>query len=130
NPSPRQRFVVLLTDGLPEPNCGSDVPATVAAIENLRTSLGVDTFVLGIVGPSPSDTDAEAIARISALRDGLNQMAIAGGRARPSTAPYRYYEGNDGPALERALRAILAAATDCSVDLSSTPSRPHAVQVR
>jgi hypothetical protein len=130
NPSTRQRFVVLLTDGLPEPNCGSDVPATVAAITNLRTTLGVDTFVLGIVGPNPGDTEAQALARMTALRAGLNELAVAGGRARPLTAPYRYYEGNDGPALELALRAILAAATDCSVDLSSTPSRPHAVQVR
>lgn len=124
NPSSNPQFVVLLTDGLPEPNCGSDVPSTVAAIANLRSSLGVDTFVLGIVGPDSSgDTSG-----IAALQAGLNQMADAGGRARSGST--RYYDAGGGTALATALRSILAAATDCSVDLSTTPSRPHAVQVR
>lgn len=127
NPSPNKRFVVLMTDGLPEPNCGATVPATVAEIENLRTTLGVETFVVGIVGPSPGDPNP--MMRINELRDALNQMAIAGGRARPPAEPYRYYEGNDAIELERALRQLLAAATDCSVELSTTPARPHAVDV-
>jgi hypothetical protein len=122
--SSRQRFVVLLTDGLPEPNCGATVPATVTAIQELRTLHGVDTFVVGIVGPDSTGSTAG----IPALRDGLNQMADAGGR--PRTGTLRYYEAVDGPALTRSLRAVLAAATDCHVELSSTPSRPARVEVR
>ncbi|MCA9604144.1 MAG: hypothetical protein KC619_01030, partial [Myxococcales bacterium] len=122
--SSRPRFVVLLTDGLPEPNCGATVGATVSAISSLRTDLGVDTFVVGIVGPDRSgDTSG-----IPALRDALNQMADAGGRARGGVL--RYYEAVDGPAIDRALRSVLAAATDCHVELSSAPARPGAIEVR
>jgi len=124
NPSPVQRFVVLATDGLPEPNCGATVPATVAAIDTIRTTLGVETFVLGFVGPDRSgDTSG-----IPALQAGLNQMAVAGGR--PRAGALRYYEAVDGPAFERALRAILASATDCAFELSSAPPRPDRVTVR
>ncbi len=121
NPSSRERFVILATDGLPEPNCGSTVSATVAAISALRAD-GVDTFVLGIVGPSSSgDTSG-----IPALQAGLNDMADAGGRAR--TGAIRYYEANDGPALTSALESILASATNCEFTLSAPPPGP--VQVR
>ncbi|MBX7196090.1 MAG: hypothetical protein K1X94_28805 [Sandaracinaceae bacterium] len=124
HPTSVPRFVVLATDGLPEPNCGATVPATVAAIDTLRTSLGVDTFVLGFVGPDRSgDTSG-----IPALQAGLNEMAVAGGR--PRTGTLRYYEAVDGAAFERALRSILAAATDCSFDLGRTPERPDRVVVR
>jgi hypothetical protein len=124
HPTTSPRFVVLATDGLPEPNCGSTVPATVAAISSLRTSLGVDTFVLGFVGPDRNgDTSG-----IPALQAALNQMADAGGRARTGTL--HYYEAVDGAAFERSLRAILASATDCGFDLSSAPARPSAVVVR
>jgi len=123
-PTSRPRFVILATDGLPEPNCGATVPATVTAIERLRTELGVETFVLGIVGPDRYGDPSG----IPALRDALNQMAVAGGRARPGAI--RYYEGVDGPALDRSLRAILASATDCHFELSAPPARPSAVQVR
>ena len=123
-PSTREQFVVLMTDGLPEPNCGATVPATVTAIANLRSSLGIDTFVLGIVGPdNMGDTSG-----IPALRDALNMFADAGGRARPGST--RYYEALDGPALTRDLRAIIAAATDCYFELSTAPGRPGSVTVR
>ena len=122
--SSRERFVILATDGLPEPNCGSTLPATVTAIANLRSSLGIDTYVIGIVGPDRSgDTSG-----IPALRDGLNQMADAGGRARPGAT--RYYEAVDGAALSTALRTVIANATDCRFTLSSAPARPSRVQVR
>jgi hypothetical protein len=122
--SPRERFVILATDGLPEPACGSTVDATVAAITDLRTSLGIDTFVLGIVGP---DADGDT-SGIPALQDGLNRMADAGGRARPGSI--RYYEAVDGAALTAALEAIVAAATDCSFTLPSAPPRPGSIEVR
>jgi hypothetical protein len=124
HPTALTRFVVLATDGLPEPNCGATVPATVSAIASLRTALGVDTFVLGFVGPDRSgDTSG-----IPALQAALNQMADAGGRARSGTL--HYYEAVDGAAFERSLRAILASATDCGFDLASAPARPSAVVVR
>ena len=123
NPTTNTRFVVLATDGLPEPNCGSTVPATVAAISDLRTSYGVDTFVLGIVGPDQNgDTSG-----IPALRDALNMMADAGGRARAGTI--RYYEAVDGVALTNALESIIASATDCHFELTATPPRPSAIEV-
>ena len=112
----RPRFVVLATDGLPEPNCGATVPATVSAISQLRTA-GVDTFVLGIVGPD-SDGDTSGIP---ALQHGLNMMADAGGRARAGAI--RYYEAVDGPALTTALERIVAAAADCQFNLAGDPPR-------
>ncbi len=124
HPTSMPRFVVLATDGLPEPNCGATVPATVAAITSLRTMLGVDTFVLGFVGPDRTgDTSG-----IPALQAALNQMADAGGRARSGSL--HYYEAVDGPAFERSLRAILASATDCGFDLASAPPRPGHEVVR
>lgn len=124
HPTTMTRFIVLATDGLPEPNCGATVPATVSAISSIRTALGVDTFVLGFVGPDRNgDTSG-----IPALQAGLNQMADAGGRAR--TGSLHYYEAVDGAAFERSLRAILASATDCGFDLTSAPARPTRVVVR
>ena len=121
--SSRERFVILLTDGLPEPACGSTLDATVAAISSLRSSLGIDTFVIGIVGPTRSgDTSG-----IPALQAGLNRMADAGGRARPGAI--RYYEAVDGAALTSALTSIVAAATDCRFTLTSAPPRPSRVDV-
>jgi len=124
NPTTLTRFVVLATDGLPEPHCGATVPATVSAISAVRTSLGVDTFVLGFVGPDRTGDSSG----IPALQAALNQMADAGGRARAGAL--HYYEAVDGPAFERALRAILASATDCGFDLASAPARPGSVVVR
>ncbi|MFK7987546.1 MAG: MopE-related protein [Sandaracinaceae bacterium] len=119
----RERFVVLATDGLPEPNCGSTVPATVAAISALR-SAGIDTFVLGIVGPdNTGDTSG-----IPALRAGLNEMADAGGRARSGSI--RYYEAGDTASFTSALEDIIASATNCNFTLASTPPRPGDLEVR
>jgi hypothetical protein len=122
--SSHERFLILATDGLPEPNCGSTVDATVAAISTIRATLGIDTFVIGIVGPDPSgDTSG-----IPALQAGLNRMADAGGRPRPGSI--HYYEAVDGAALTSALTSIIAAATDCQFELSSVPPRPSHIEVR
>ncbi len=112
----RPRFVVLATDGLPEPNCGATVAATVSAISDLRTR-GVDTFVLGIVGPDSTGD----VSGIPALQAGLNMMADAGGRARAGAI--RYYEAVDGPALTTSLERIVASAADCNFSLASDPPR-------
>ncbi len=120
----RERFLILATDGLPEPNCGATVDATVAAIADLRSTLGIDTFVIGIVGPDRSgDTSG-----IAALQAGLNRMADAGGRPRSGST--RYYEAVDGAALTSALTSIVAAATDCRFELSAVPERPAHITVR
>ena len=117
------RFAILATDGLPEPSCGATVDATVSAISGLRAS-GVVTFVIGIVGPTPSgDTSG-----IPALQAGLNRMADAGGRPRAGAT--RYYEAVDGAALTSSLRAIVASATNCRFELSTTPARPSRLEVR
>jgi hypothetical protein len=122
--SSSRRFVILATDGLPEPNCGATVDATVAAITELRRTLGVDVFVIGIVGPDRSgDTSG-----IPALQAGLNRMADAGGR--PRSGAIRYYEAVDAAALTTALTSILAAATDCRFELSRVPERPAHLEVR
>lgn len=122
--STRERFVILATDGLPEPACGSTVDATVDAITQLRAREGVDTFVLGIVGP---DRDGDT-SGIPALQAGLNRMADAGGRARPGAI--RYYEAVDGAALTSALTAIVASATNCHFTVSGTPPRPGHLELR
>ena len=123
-PTGRERFAVLLTDGLPEPNCGATVPATVSAISGMRSTLMMDIFVIGIVGPTPSgDTSG-----IPALQDALNMFAVAGGRPRAGTT--RYYEATDGAALTSAMTSILAAATNCRFTLSSAPPRPTSIEVR
>ncbi|MEM6954875.1 MAG: vWA domain-containing protein [Myxococcota bacterium] len=110
----RETFVILATDGLPEPNCGSTVAATVAALNTLRVE-GVSTFVIGIVGP---DRDGST-AGIPALRSALNMFADAGGR--PRTGALRYYEAVDGTALTSAFRAILGEATECRFELDAAP---------
>ncbi len=123
-PTGRERFAILLTDGLPEPNCGSTVPATVAAINNIRTTLMMDVFVIGIVGP---DRDGDT-SGIPALQDALNMFAVAGGR--PRSGAVRYYEATDGAALTSAMTSVLAAATDCRFRLPSAPPTPSTLQVR
>jgi len=99
NPSTLPRFILLATDGAP--NCGSDVGEVVQSLQALR-SAGVDTFVLGIPGPASA----------------LQQMAIAGGRARNGT----FYEANNTAQLEQALREITAAVAECQYDLPSPPA--------
>ena len=123
-PTGRERFAVLLTDGLPEPSCGATVPATETAIADLRARLSMDIFVIGIVGPDPSGSTSG----IPALQDALNRFAIAGGRPRPGAT--RYYEATDGPALTAAMTSILAAATNCTFTLAAPPPGPGAVEVR
>ncbi|MFT5356004.1 MAG: hypothetical protein ACI9KE_003226 [Polyangiales bacterium] len=111
----RTPFVILATDGLPEPNCDATVPATVSALNGLRSREGIDTFVIGFVGPTRSgDTSG-----IPALRSALNQFADAGGR--PRSGAQRYYEAVDGAALTSALRSILGAATECRFTFPSIP---------
>lgn len=119
-PSSSERFVVLVTDGLPEPNCGSTLSATVAAISALRGD-GIDTFVIGVVGPDPlGDT-----AGIPALQAGLNQLADAGGRAL--SGAIRYHEVESAPSMIRALETVTSSATNCVLALGEAPPAAGAV---
>ena len=110
--SPRPRFIVLATDG--EPNSG--VPPVTAKIMEIRSTLGIDTFVLGVPGSSTT------------LHNALNQMADAGGRALVGTT--RYHTVASTMDFERALRAVTTATTDCSYILPSVPFDPNLVTVR
>jgi hypothetical protein len=114
NPSPRRRFIVLATDGAP--NCGSSVSQVVTQIARIRSTLNVDTFVLGIPGGDLT------------LFPSLNAMAQAGGRARAGAA--QFYEANSTSTLESALRAITAATASCTYGLSAAPTRPDLVSVQ
>lgn len=101
NPAPVRRFVLLATDG--EPNCGSPVGSVVSSITGLRGE-GIDTFVLGIPGP----------------RDSLNQMAVAGGRARSGSTSF--YEATTTAQLTLAIRAITSATNSCEYPVPSSLS--------
>ncbi len=99
HPTPVRRFVLLATDG--EPNCGGPVGQVVSSITALRGE-GIDTFVLGIPGP----------------RDSLNQMAVAGGRAR--TGGTAFYEATTTAQLTTAIRAITSATNTCEYPVPSS----------
>lgn len=100
NPAMHRRFILLATDG--SPNCGEGVDSVVSRIREIRSSLGIDTFVLGIPGP----------------RGALNEMAMAGGRARSGSTAF--YEANTTAQLATAIRAIAGAASDCTFDIPSS----------
>ena len=113
-PSTRRRFIVLATDGAP--NCGSGAAQVITQIARIRTTYGVDTFVLGIPGADLS------------LYPSLNTMAEAGGRAR--TGAIRFYEAGSTAQLETALRSITAATRACTWRFATTPARPDMVTVQ
>jgi hypothetical protein len=89
---------VLATDGLP--TCSGTVDGVVTTLTNLRTTDGIDTFVLGIPGGDVS------------LVAALNRMADAGGRARAGAT--HFYEIGGTLDLERALRGVVASASGCA----------------
>jgi hypothetical protein len=84
-----------------------DSEATRVAIETLLAA-GIPTFVLGTPGLAP-EYGAD-----------LDQLAIAGGTARPSGSGPRYYAASDTPTLEAALAAIAAKVVDsCTINLDA-----------
>lgn len=110
----RRRYLVLATDGAP--NCGYDSGDVTTRIRDLRSALGVDTFVLGIPG-----TD-------SSLRAPLNDFARAGGRPRAGSTAF--YEAGSTLEFETALRAITASAASCTYRFATRPSDPLRVTVQ
>jgi len=91
-----------------------DEAATQTEVANLAAA-GIPTYVVGMPG-------SEAYSNL------LDQLAVAGGTARP-TAPL-YYSVNDAENLADTLKQIgVKVAIKCSVDLESAPPDPNLVNV-
>ncbi|MBS2031836.1 MAG: VWA domain-containing protein [Deltaproteobacteria bacterium] len=144
----RERYVVLVTDGLP--NCNANIPLTVAtcggdlctegcfgtggvpsdsrdcldqdnsvaAVQSLA-SAGVKTFVIGF----GSDTNTGAATGV------LNAMANAGGEAQSAPATTAYYQASSQADLQTALNKIIDAIDACTVPLPTSPMQLDAVEV-
>lgn len=103
------KYIVLATDG--EPTC-NDQP--VQAIQQAVAS-GFRVFVVGI-----------ATAGTGAHRT-LNEMAVAGGEARPGDP--QYYAVANKADLVAALTLITARVSNCVFPLNMTPPSPNDVAV-
>jgi len=147
---PGKTFVILATDGGPDcdpnvtcsasacipniesdpgcsldggQNCCATAPlncldseATVAAIASLATA-GVPTYVVGVPGSGP-------------YVGLLNQMALAGGTARPTSPYYFPVDTTDTADFTATLRAVAAKITaSCVFTLAAPPADPALVNV-
>jgi hypothetical protein len=99
----------------PQANLGCvDADAAVSAVRALSDA-GIATFVVGMPGSEPYEQL-------------LNQMAEAGGTARPGVT--EYYPVNDTAALEQSLIGIAASvAISCELPLDYDPPDPDFVNV-
>ena len=107
------KLILLLTDGAPNcPAAGDsatdDSAATVQAVADARAR-GVSTLVVGI-----------ATAGGSAER-ALNDMAVAGGRARTGATP-AYYPVSNIADLKNTLTPLIATPADCVLALPPAPT--------
>jgi hypothetical protein len=147
---PGKTYVILATDGAPNcdataacsvdecplniegtpgcapgtlPNCCERQPSscldakpTLDAVSALHAA-GVDTYVIGAPGTVP----------YASL---LDEMATAGGTARPGSPRYYAVGSTDAPAFSAALKAVAARITaTCALTLDTTPPDPGAVNV-
>jgi hypothetical protein len=111
-----QKYILLATDG--EPSCvsGSETsqtssrPYAVQAVTDAATA-GYRTFVVGVSTTKTNATQA------------LNDMANAGGEARPDPNPLatKFYLANTKDELVAALGAITGSIVDCRFALSTAP---------
>jgi hypothetical protein len=115
----RSNFVLLLTDGLPTCPVGSgqdvteqDKTRALNAVSALHQA-GVDTFVIGL-GEAVNDSGDPTL---------LNEMAIAGGRARAGQE--KYYKANSLNELQTALADIGGMVIGCNLSLSEVPEEPN-----
>jgi hypothetical protein len=106
------RFVLLVTDGLPNCTPGSsdtaadDSAGTVAAVTAARTA-GIPTMVIGVsTGASPADAT-------------LTDVAIAGGYPRAGSPSY--YPVSSTAELTAALRALVDMTPNCTFALPPAP---------
>ncbi len=117
--TPNQRFMVLVTDGLPtcaalNQNAADDANAIVAV--ETQASRGFGTFVVGIA----TAVDAQADASLSA-------MSTAGMHPRPGTP--NYYVTNNTAELVAALDSIASQVNSCTFSLDAVPPVPANVTV-
>ncbi len=133
-----RRFVMLLTDGLPNCNgslscstCQKDPGVSacsdpkngcvdgdqlVNAVTNLKKA-GIDTFVIGF----GADTAGGIAGTI------LSRAAQAGGQARAGTPSY--YQAGNAAELQAVLDKIKGNLQTCTWDLQPAPQSPNAVQI-
>jgi hypothetical protein len=107
----RDNYVVIVTDGAD--NCGADGDGSTEAGHLLSRTPPVKTFVIGFGGSVDSSE--------------LNEMAIAGGTARPGTT--KYYQADNEAALDDAFEEIAGAIASCTYTLSGNPDDPNRVYV-
>ncbi len=132
------RYVVLVTDGLPNCNealrppcectaallvgqtCGPtsclDKDALVESVKKLKQK-GVDTFVIGF-GDAVTNSIAQEV---------LNQAALEGGQAQPGEI--KFFQAQTKADLEKMLKRVAIAIDSCSYSLSKPASSPSLVEV-
>ncbi len=111
----RAQFIVVATDGAP--TCGEDaVGQIVSVVSEAHEVHGVDVFVLGIASPGPE-------------HELLDRLAIAGGRARPSTEPQRFYDARDPELLQVLLNDIARDLAQCVFAVPVPPGPEDEVEV-
>lgn len=139
-----QRYVILLTDGMPNCNpnisqsackactngggdprsmCGDpkyclDEDNLVGAVTALHGK-GIDTFVIGF-GSGTSGSDAGRV---------LNSAAEAGGQAQAGGAATKYYQANNEADLKRVFDAIIQAIVSCTFALEKPVSKAELLEV-
>lgn len=119
--SDNPKYILLATDG--EPSCpkptGTARSEAVAAVA-AASAAGFPTFVVGVATTKDSATSV------------LNQMAVAGGRARPDAAPeaIRYYLANTQAELVGALEIITGEVASCLFAFSKVPPAPEKIAVK
>ena len=115
--SPERKYIVLATDGAPtclEGNGAARDEARAIAAVAAAAAAGFKTFVIGI-STAAADVDV------------LDQMADAGGAARPGAT--RYYPAGSPAELMSALDAITSALVPCEFPLANRPLDPGFVAV-
>lgn len=104
----RPNYVLLLTDGMA--TCDDPVPRVADLLEK---SPEIRTFVVGFGdGVDP---------------DELQDMAVAGGTARPGNQAY--YQADDAASLRAAFAAIAGSVLSCEYNLSEVPPDPDLLYV-
>ncbi|MFZ5892990.1 MAG: vWA domain-containing protein [Myxococcota bacterium] len=113
------KYILLATDG--DPSCPSGDAATTYAVTAITDALtaGFPTFVIGV-----DTSKTGSIQR-------LNQMAIAGGRPRPTTATdtVAFYLASTQAALTSALQTITGEVASCVFELDPPPPVPDNIAV-
>lgn len=111
------RFVVVATDGAPECELLGGPERLLEEVARVRLELGIDVYVLGIA------------SRGSEI-EFLDQLAIAGGRARPPTEERRFYDARDEALVGELLREITSILVQCEFLVPDPPELDAAIEIR